>query len=68
MEVSPPPKLSNSRPSRVRRSLRGEVLAISPAIQKKKLKAKHMKNDFQKRIHNPNSAILIKNDDIDCCK
>jgi hypothetical protein len=64
MELSPPQKLSNSGPSRVRRSLHGEVLTSLPIIQEKKLKAKHMENNFKKMVHNPNSS----NCDSDCCK
>jgi hypothetical protein len=55
MELSPPTKLSTSGPSRVTRSLHGEVLTSWPIIQKKKLKAKHMKNNFKKMVRNPNS-------------
>jgi hypothetical protein len=68
MELSPPPKLSNSGPSKVTRSLRGEVLTSSPVIQKKKLKAKRMKNNFKEMVRNPNSSNADKNDDSDCCK
>ena len=60
MELSPPPKLSNSGPSRVTRSLHGEVLTSLPIIQKKKLKAKYMKSNFKKMVHYPNSSNLIK--------
>jgi hypothetical protein len=65
--LSPPPKLSNSGPSRVTRGLHGVVLTNSPVIQKK-LKAKHMKNNFKKMVHNPNSRNSDKNGDSDCCK
>ena len=65
MEFCPPPKLSNSGPSRVTRSLHREVLASSPVIQKTKLKAKHMKNSFKRMVHNPNSSNSDKNDDSD---
>jgi hypothetical protein len=34
-----------------------------PVIQKKKLKAKHGKNNFKKMVHNPNSSNSDKNDD-----
>jgi hypothetical protein len=68
MEISPPPKLSNSGPSRVRRSLHGEVPTSSPIIHKKKLKAKCKRNNFKKIVHNPNSSNSDKNDDSDCCK
>jgi hypothetical protein len=39
-----------------------------PVIQKKELKAKHVKNNFKKMVHNPNSSNSDKNDDSDCCK
>jgi hypothetical protein len=69
MELSLPPKLSNSWPSRVTRSLHGDVLTSLPNIQKKKkLKAKHMKRNFKKKVHNPNSSNSDKNDDSDLCK
>jgi hypothetical protein len=68
MELSPPPKLSNSGSSRVTRSLHREVLTSSPIIYKKKLKAKHMKNNFKKMVHNPNSSNSDKNDGSGCCK
>jgi hypothetical protein len=54
MEFSPPPKLQNSGPTRVTTKLHGEVLTSSPVIQKKKQKAKRMKNNFKKMVHNPN--------------
>jgi hypothetical protein len=66
--MSPPPKLSNSGPSRVMRSLLGEVLTSSPIIQKNKLKAKHMKNNFKKIVHNPNSSNSDKNNESEFCK
>jgi hypothetical protein len=67
MEFSRPPKLSNSGPSRVTRSLQGEVLTRSPIIQKKKVNARHRKNNFKKTVHNPNSNNSDKNGDSDCC-
>jgi hypothetical protein len=68
MELSSPPKLSNSRPSRVKGSLHGEVHTSSPIIQKKKLKAKRMKNNFKQMFDKPNSSNSDKNDDSDCCE
>jgi hypothetical protein len=37
------------------------VLTSSPVIQKKKLKAKHRKNNFKKMVRNPNSSNSDKN-------
>ena len=56
MELSPPPTLSNSGPSRVTRSLRGEVYTSSPFSQKKKQEAKRMKSNFKELVHEPNSS------------
>jgi hypothetical protein len=67
MEFPPPPKLSNSVPSRVTRSIHGVDVTSSPVIQKNKLKVRHMKNNFKKMVHNPNSSNSDKNDDSDCC-
>ena len=47
-ELPPPPKLSNLGPSRVTRSLHGDVLTSSLVIQKMKQKAKYMRNNFKK--------------------
>jgi hypothetical protein len=44
------------------------VLTSLPIIQKKKLKAKYMKNNFKKMVHNPNSINSDKNYDSDCCR
>lgn len=44
MELSPPPTLSNSGPSRVTRSLCGEVFTSSPVIQNMKEEVKRIKN------------------------
>jgi hypothetical protein len=68
MELSPPPKLSNSGPLKITRSLHGEVLTSSPIIQKKKLKAKHVKNNFKKMVQNLNSSSSDNNDHSGCCK
>ena len=54
IEFSTPPKLRNSGPPRVTTKFHGEVLTSSPVIQKKKQKAKRMKNNFKKMVHNPN--------------
>jgi hypothetical protein len=40
----------------------------SSFIRKKKLKAKHRKNNFKKMVHNLNASNSDKNDDTDCCK
>jgi hypothetical protein len=68
MELVSPPKWSNSGPWRVTRSLHGEVLTSSPVIHKMKLKAKHMKNNFKKMVHNPNSSNSDRYYDSDWCK
>jgi hypothetical protein len=44
------------------------VLTSSHIIQKKKLKAKHGKNNFKKMVHNQNSSNSDKNDYSDCCQ
>jgi hypothetical protein len=44
------------------------VLTSSHIIQKKKLKAKHGKNNFKKMVHNPNLSTSDKNHDSDCCQ
>jgi hypothetical protein len=49
------------------------VLTSSPITQKKKLKARRMKNNFRKNnfkkmVHNPKARNSDKNDDNDCCK
>jgi hypothetical protein len=68
MELSPWRKLSNTGPSRATRSLHGDVLTSSPVIQRKKLKAKRMKNNFKKMVRNRNSSNSTKNDDSGYCK
>jgi hypothetical protein len=47
MELSAPPKLSTPGPSRVQRSLHGEVLTTSQNTEKKKQKTKSTKNHFK---------------------
>jgi hypothetical protein len=68
MELSPPPTLLNSGPSRVTRSLRGEVFTSSPIIRNMKQKAKRMNNNFKETGHDPNSSNSNKNHDSDCCR
>jgi hypothetical protein len=67
MELSAPPKLSNTRPSRIKRSLHGEVLTTSQNIEKKKQKTKSTKNHFKKIVQIPNEGSSHQDDD-DCCK
>jgi len=57
MELSTPPSLSNSGPSRVMRSLHGEVLTGSPIVQKKKeeKRAYLMGNKVKEMVHNSKS-------------
>jgi hypothetical protein len=56
------------------RSIKGKgkspwrVLISSPIILKKKLKARHRKNNLKKMVHNPYSSNSDKNNDTDCCK
>ena len=68
MELSPPQKLLNSGPSRVTRSLYGEVLTSSPFNQKKNQRTVRTKNNFIKMVHTSNSSNSEKNDDRDNCK
>jgi len=68
MELFPPQKLPNSGPSRVTRSLYGEVLASLAFNQKKKQRAVRTKNNFKKMDHNSNSSNSEKTDDRDSCK
>jgi hypothetical protein len=44
------------------------VLTGSPVIQKRKLKAKHRKNNFEEMVHNPNSSNSDKSNESYCCK
>jgi hypothetical protein len=67
MELSAPPKLSNPGPSRVKRSLHGDILTTSQNIEKKKQKTKSTKNNFKKIIQIPNESSSHQDDD-DCCE
>jgi hypothetical protein len=49
-------------------TVHGNCLTNSPIIHKKKLKAKHKKNNFKKMVHNPNSSNSDGNYDSVCCK
>ena len=48
--------------------LNGEVLTTSPIIQRKKQKARRIKNNFKKVVHNANWSDIDKNSDTDWCK
>jgi len=49
-------KLLNSGPSKVTRSLHGEVLTRTPITRKKKQKARYTKNSFKKMVYSPSSG------------
>jgi nucleoside diphosphate kinase len=66
---------SEKKPTKImkRRAFKGmekspwRFLTSSPVIQKK-LRAKHIKNNFKKMVHNTNSSNSDKYDDSDCCR
>jgi hypothetical protein len=66
--IVPSTKIMELRAIKGNEKYPGEVLTNSPIIQNKKLKAKYMKNNFKKMVHNPNSSNSDKNNDSDCCR
>jgi len=60
MKLFPPPKLTKSLPSGVKRNLREEVITSSPIIQRNKQNIKHTKNNFKKLFTILSLVILIK--------
>jgi hypothetical protein len=67
-EVKMPTKITKRSAIKGKEKSPWRVPTSSPIIRKKKLKAKHRKNNLKKRVHNPNSSNSDKNDDTDCCK
>jgi hypothetical protein len=63
-----PTKIIRSRAVKGKEKSPWRVLTSSPVIGKKKLNAKHRKNNFKKMVHDPNSSSSDKNYDTDCCK
>jgi hypothetical protein len=63
-----PTKIIKSRAIKRKGKSPWRVPSSSPVIQKKKLKAKHRKNNLKKMVHNPKPSNSDKNDDTNCCK